>query len=113
MWQWVIGTENDLTIMTQRLRVNKEMVIIPRDGLAYTYDNTLYSNKDTHNLEWSKDGRFWSLLKVCYGGSAPSSGTWRTGDIILSNTPVSGGYIGWICVESGTPGVWKAFGNIS
>ena len=113
MWQWVLGVENDLTIMTQRLRVNKELVIIPRDGLPYTYDNTLYSNNDTHNLEWSKDGRFWSLLKVCYRGSAPTTGTWRKGDIILTDTPQSGSAIGWICIEAGKPGVWKTFGNIS
>ena len=45
--------------------------------------------------------------------SIPSSGTYVVGDIIWNLTPTSGGYIGWVCIEEGTPGKWKGFGSIS
>ena len=45
--------------------------------------------------------------------SVPSEGTWKTGDIILNNTPSSNSPVGWICVADGTPGTWKALANIS
>lgn len=37
----------------------------------------------------------------------PSSGKWNVGDIVLKRKPTSS-EIGWICIESGTPGTWTA-----
>jgi putative cofactor-binding repeat protein len=45
--------------------------------------------------------------------SAPTTGTWVQGDIVWDTTPTSGGFVGFICVASGTPGTWKTFGSIS
>lgn len=45
--------------------------------------------------------------------AAPSTGTWNRGDIAWNVEPTAGGYAGWICVTSGTPGTWKTFGAIS
>lgn len=45
--------------------------------------------------------------------SIPTSGNWLRGDIVYDENPVAGGYIGWVCVASGTPGTWKAFGAIN
>lgn len=45
--------------------------------------------------------------------AAPTTGTWRRGDIVYNTTPSSGGYIGWICTAAGTPGTWNTFGLIS
>ena len=45
--------------------------------------------------------------------SAPVSGTYVQGDILYNSIPTAGGYIGWVCVTSGTPGTWKTFGAIS
>ena len=42
----------------------------------------------------------------------PTSGSWNRGDIIYTKYPVACGYIGWVCVSSGTPGTWKGFGKI-
>lgn len=44
--------------------------------------------------------------------SAPTSGTWSQGDKVRNQTPEAGGYIGWVCVSSGTPGTWKGYGAI-
>lgn len=35
---------------------------------------------------------------------------WRVGDIVLSSDISSTKCIGWVCIESGTPGKWTAFG---
>jgi hypothetical protein len=43
----------------------------------------------------------------------PTSGAYLQGDILYNSAPTSGGYTGWICVTSGSPGVWKTFGLIS
>ena len=45
--------------------------------------------------------------------AAPTTGTWAQGDVVIDNTPSSGGNIGWVCTTAGTPGTWKTFGTIS
>lgn len=45
--------------------------------------------------------------------AAPVSGDWIQGDIVYNEAPTSGGYIGWVCTASGSPGTWKTFGAIS
>ena len=45
------------------------------------------------------------------GSEVPTSGTYNMGDIIIKSTQVDGEPIGWICIESGTPGVWNEFGG--
>lgn len=44
--------------------------------------------------------------------SAPTIGTWTTGQKVIVQTPVAGGYIGYVCTAGGTPGTWKGFGAI-
>lgn len=45
--------------------------------------------------------------------AAPTTGTYKRGDIFYNSNPTSGGYIGWVCTIAGTPGTWKTFGVIS
>lgn len=57
---------------------------------------------------------FGTNLNMIYQGSAaPTSGDWVVGDIYLNSAPTAGGYIGWVCTASGSPGTWKTFGAIS
>ncbi len=37
---------------------------------------------------------------------------WRQGSVVLNRNAAAGGKVGWVCVASGTPGTWKAFGTI-
>ena len=48
-----------------------------------------------------------------YDSAPPTSGTFNVGDRVLNNAPAAGGYMGWVCVASGSPAVWKAFSPIS
>lgn len=42
----------------------------------------------------------------------PSGGSWDQGAQYQNLKPSAGGYEGWVCVESGSPGTWKGFGLI-
>ena len=45
--------------------------------------------------------------------SVPTSGNYIKGDIIYNSNPQPSGYMGWICIRSGSPGEWNQFGQIS
>lgn len=46
------------------------------------------------------------------GSAAPKEGIHKLGDIVWNAEPKPTGYVGWVCVREGTPGVWKPFGQI-
>lgn len=50
--------------------------------------------------------------KIQYDVQAPTEGSYMKGDITYNTNPTAEGFVGWICIESGLPGVWKAFGRI-
>lgn len=50
--------------------------------------------------------------KIQYNTNAPTQGSHNKGDITYNTEPVVGGYVGWVCIETGTPGTWKPFGKI-
>jgi hypothetical protein len=50
--------------------------------------------------------------KFMVNSSAPTSGRYRLGDVVWNNNPVTGGYMGWVCVREGDPGSWAQFGRI-
>ena len=43
----------------------------------------------------------------------PQHGHYLKGDIVWNTDPKPTGYVGWVCIKAGTPGDWKAFGQIS
>jgi hypothetical protein len=45
--------------------------------------------------------------------TVPTTGSWVRGQIVWNTAPTAGGFAGWICTASGTPGTWKTFGAIS
>ena len=51
--------------------------------------------------------------KIMTGTAIPDNGTFRQGDVMYNTNAVATGYVGWVCVRDGTPGEWKAFGQIS
>lgn len=50
--------------------------------------------------------------KFMNGVSIPTSGEFAKGDIVWSENPIEDGYVGWVCIRSGTPGEWKPFGAL-
>lgn len=51
--------------------------------------------------------------KFINGTAAPIAGEFRKGDICWNTEPTLSGYVGWICLVDGTPGVWSPFGQIA
>lgn len=47
-----------------------------------------------------------------YDNKAPIAGNYNVGDIVWNSEPKQQGYVGWICVRAGDPGVWHQFGEI-
>lgn len=48
-----------------------------------------------------------------WGNAAPTTGAYIIGSMRLALSPAAAGNIGWTCVASGTPGTWRAWGQIS
>ncbi len=46
------------------------------------------------------------------GTTPPQEGTFKQGDIVWNSEPQQRQFIGWVCIQSGTPGIWAAFGEI-
>jgi hypothetical protein len=44
---------------------------------------------------------------------APTTGTWSQGDICWNTTPLPSSFIGWVCIQTGSPGTWAGFGLIA
>jgi hypothetical protein len=51
--------------------------------------------------------------KFTKGDQVPSQGQFNKGDIQWNENPIESGYVGWVCVASGTPGQWLPFGAIA
>jgi len=43
---------------------------------------------------------------IKFGTAAPTTGTYKVGDIVINTTPVSGSAFAWSCSAAGTPGTW-------
>ena len=52
------------------------------------------------------------MFDTTYPTAEVSGTTFRAGDIIFKMAPTAGSNIGWVCVTTGNPGTWKAFGSI-
>jgi len=89
----VIGNEKSLTTVNGILGVNVSNV----DDAAFAVNGGI-------KLEGKK---------ITYAYNQPTDGACAEGDITFNLSPKSGGYVGWVCTESGTPGVWNSFGKIS
>lgn len=50
--------------------------------------------------------------KFINASQPPESGVWTKGDIAWNSQPEDTGFIGWVCITGGKPGVWKPFGYI-
>ena len=56
--------------------------------------------------------RFNNILQTT-GTEAPSFGAYKLGDIVWNVSPAAGGWMGWVCIATGSPGQWRQFGAIA
>lgn len=69
-------------------------------------------NNPTNDIETAGSVKFQGK-KFETGTEMPTSGLYNIGDIVWNQLPTPTGYVGWICIREGTPGVWKPFGQIN
>lgn len=62
---------------------------------------------------WIRNGGSLTSIKRSQDTAAPTTGTWKRGDVVWNLTPSAAGAPGWICVTAGTPGTWKAMANVA
>ncbi len=94
----------------------KNLIIRSNDNLT-TY-STLEPGESAHCWNdginnYVRKYRSGDSASINYSTAAPTSGSWNISDIFINSAPSAGGYVGWICITSGTPGTWKEFGQIS
>lgn len=46
------------------------------------------------------------------GNEAPTTGAFNKGDIVWNESPYPGKFVGWVCIQAGSPGLWSGFGRI-
>jgi hypothetical protein len=46
------------------------------------------------------------------GADIPVGGAYVLGDVVWNSQPRKTGYVGWVCIRTGTPGEWAPFGQI-
>ena len=98
-----IGAHGDVKIGTQGGQTT--LNVYGKVGIGVT-------NLD-NNISLDVDGpiRFQSK-KFETGTEAPTEGSHSQGDVTWNSNPTPGNVMGWVCVHTGTPGLWKSFGNI-
>jgi hypothetical protein len=46
------------------------------------------------------------------GNRPPEGGGFKQGDIVWNSEPQQRHFVGWVCIQSGNPGIWTGFGEI-
>lgn len=54
----------------------------------------------------------WGNRLFAQGNIVPTTGSFQKGDIVWNTEPKEGSYIGWVCTQGGSPGLWRPFGMI-
>jgi hypothetical protein len=112
-------TSTDLHVVTDnrsRLIIGADGNIVIGDRATKTVVNgTLGINvSNVNNAAFAVNGGMkLEGKKISYAGHAPKDGRCNEGDITFCSNPKPGGYVGWVCIESGTPGMWSPFGKIA
>ena len=97
-----IGAGGDIVIGDSKL----SKVLI--NGILTVNVNTPDSRADLHVRGSIK---FNDKLHM-HGTEAPQSGVFSDGDVVWNTKPQPGRFVGWVCTQSGTPGLWSGFGRI-
>jgi hypothetical protein len=71
-------------------------------------------NKPDPTLQFSVNGDVGiGGKRFTNGHQAPTIGTWSQGDICWNTTPLPSSFVGWVCIQTGSPGAWSGFGLIA
>ena len=117
--KWKIGTytTSDLQIITD----DTTRITVEANGGVILHSKTTVQGKvgigvknfaEDADLTVAGPIRF-ANKKFEVSDGEPTHGSYAVGDIVWNSNPQPTGYVGWVCVREGTPGIWKPFGQIS
>lgn len=82
-------------------------VTVYQSGNSYPL-GTVFSGSTVTHVDTTVRG-----IRRVWGTAPPTTGQWFRNDEIINGTRSAGGWMGWVCVEAGTPGTWRSYGAIS
>lgn len=100
--QFKFGDSNNLTQVTNFVLMSLDFTTSPINDESLVY-NKSYTLSELYKF---------TAPPTLYSNKIPTTGNYLKGTRIINVSPVSGGYSGWICITSGSPGVWRGFGLI-
>lgn len=102
-------SSRDKKIVSENLKMNVGVVNIPGNLLE---NRPMFYKDETESTRY--ESGIFTKTKIRYGGShIPNDGDWEIGDIYYNrNVKYGSKCVGWVCVESGSPGKWMSFGNL-
>ena len=105
----VVGEDSSKLVVDPdgTLRVNGQSTTLFTGNIGIGVSNV----PNDISIETDKSVKFQGK-KFEVGNSIPTIGLYNKGDIVWDDNPKPNGTLGWICVRTGTPGEWRAFGDI-
>lgn len=100
-------TSNNTTLSISNDRVTK-LGTIPNKNVLI--GSRLYDIGADRWYHVKATGTTWN--SVVHAAAAPTTGTWKVGDIAWNTAPAAGGAPGWVCTTAGTPGTWSAMASL-
>lgn len=81
--------------------------------MIFNFMNRPLNNIEMYNTKMDGDQHELLLRKYpLFGAQPPDEGVFEKGTIVFNTNPTNDSFIGWVCIESGTPGTWRSFGRI-
>ena len=111
-------TTSDMELITDdqtriKLKANNRIEVGTDAESITTVKGKLGINVNNPDVCFSANGPIkFENKKMEVGFEVPTSGNYKRGDIVWNTLPSPTGYVGWICIQDGTPGEWKPFGQI-
>jgi len=112
------GNKITLQASSQSISVNENNIILgdKNNPLTHAIVNGkmsigVQSTSENVQLEVAGNIKFADKLFMV-GANPPTQGNYRKGDIVWNEYPKETGYIGWVCIRDGNPGIWRGFGQI-
>ena len=114
----IIGSKINLQADNQSISINENNILLGDKNNPSTHaiingkmSIGMQSVSENVHLEVAGNIRFADKLFMV-GSYPPTQGTYRKGDIVWNEDPKETGYIGWVCIRDGNPGIWRGFGQI-
>ena len=111
-------TTSDVELITDdqtriKLKANNRIEVGTDADTITTVKGKLGIGVNNPDVCFSTSGPFkFENKKFEVGSDVPQSGNYKRGDIVWNSTPSPTGFVGWVCIQDGTPGEWKPFGQI-